>query len=276
MSSQSPRIGQTVTPKTSPQLVQRGFGSSAAQGKPLPQKPLPRTPTTLASPPESPRKNRKDGYTPASIAHTEEESEGEEEEAEEEQESLTNSEESSTNCEDSDSTEQDPLNRTNSSQQATSAIPQPTHTLKNSGNQVVNRVMVLTAALSKRTEEIRMIRQLAEQKVQETMERIKELELRAEGVEVLKSHTHNANLELDVLKLKLKKLETMAFEFVPLSEQHLLLDFEEYKEQLLKAQTKQKQRRKKEDERWKLWGERVVDGKGVVRDSERHGGWKGN
>jgi chemotaxis response regulator CheB len=54
--------------------------------------------------------------------------------------------------------------------------------------------------------------------------------------------------------LKLKKLETMALEFVPLSEQHVLLDFEEYKDQLLKVQTKQKQRRKKE-ERWRLWGE---------------------
>jgi hypothetical protein len=44
----------------------------------------------------------------------------------------------------------------------------------------------------------------------------------------------------------------MALEFVPLSEQDVLLDFEEYKDELLKVQTKQKQRRKKE-ERWRLW-----------------------
>jgi len=67
-----------------------------------------------------------------------------------------------------------------------------------------------------------------------------------------RSHNNQVDLELDVLKLRLKKLETMALEFVPLSEQDVLLDFEEYKDALLKVQTKQKQRRKKE-ERWRLW-----------------------
>jgi hypothetical protein len=171
MSSQSPRIGQNITPKTSPQIIQRGFTSSAAQSKPLPQKPLPRTPATLASPPESPKKTRKASHTPASIAHTEEDTE-------EELESTTDSE-------DSESTEQDPADRSDSTQQeAPQVLPAP-HALENSGDLVVNRVMALSAALSQRTEEIRMIRQLAEQKVQETMERIKELESKAEGVEVL-------------------------------------------------------------------------------------------
>lgn len=169
MSSQSPRIGQNITPKTSPQIIQRGF---VAQSKPLPQKPLPRTPATLASPPESPKKTRKASYTPASIAHTEGDT------GEEELESTTDSE-------DSESTEQDPTDRSDSTQQEASPVFLAPRVLKNSGDLVVNRVMALSAALSQRTEEIRMIRQLAEQKVRETMERIKELESKAEGVEVL-------------------------------------------------------------------------------------------
>ncbi|KAF8539917.1 hypothetical protein BDD12DRAFT_72415 [Trichophaea hybrida] len=96
------------------------------------------------------------------------------------------------------------------------------------------------------------IRELAEQKAEQATVRIAHLELKSEGLSLLRSHNNQVDLELDVLKLRLKKLETMALEFVPLSEQDVLLDFEEYKEQLLKVQTKQKQRRKKE-ERWRLW-----------------------
>jgi hypothetical protein len=44
----------------------------------------------------------------------------------------------------------------------------------------------------------------------------------------------------------------MALEYVPLVEQDILLDFEAYKDELLKVQTRQKQRRKKES-RWNLW-----------------------
>lgn len=39
-----------------------------------------------------------------------------------------------------------------------------------------------------------------------------------------------------------------------MAEQDVLLDFEEYKDELLKVQTRQKQRRKKE-QRWNLWRE---------------------
>jgi len=54
-------------------------------------------------------------------------------------------------------------------------------------------------------------------------------------------------LELDVLKLRLKKLESAALEYVPLAEQDMLLDFEACKDEVLKVQTRQKQRKKKED-----------------------------
>lgn len=59
---------------------------------------------------------------------------------------------------------------------------------------------------------------------------------------------------MDVLKIRLRKLERLALEFVPMAEQDVLLDFEEYKDELLKVQTRQKQRRKKE-QRWNLWRE---------------------
>lgn len=69
-----------------------------------------------------------------------------------------------------------------------------------------------------------------------------------------RAHANKVDLELDVLKLRLKRLETIALEFVPLAEQDILLDFEAYKDELLGVQTKQKQRRKKED-RWNIWRE---------------------
>ncbi|KAF8252166.1 hypothetical protein K440DRAFT_633384 [Wilcoxina mikolae CBS 423.85] len=135
---------------------------------------------------------------------------------------------------------------------ATTSGPRETGVIGEPENPIVNRVMKLTTVLSHRAEEIKQIRELAEQKAEQATVRIAHLELKSEGLSLLRSHNNQVDLELDVLKLRLKKLETMALEFVPLSEQDVLLDFEEYKEQLLKVQTKQKQRRKKE-ERWRLW-----------------------
>ncbi|KAA8893942.1 hypothetical protein FN846DRAFT_976728 [Sphaerosporella brunnea] len=117
---------------------------------------------------------------------------------------------------------------------------------------LVNKVIELSFKMSQRAAEMKRIRQLAESKAEQAASRIAQLERKSEGLSLLQAHNKQVDLELDVLKLRLKKLETLALEYVPLVEQDILLDFEAYKDELLKVQTRQKQRRKKEA-RWNLW-----------------------
>jgi len=115
------------------------------------------------------------------------------------------------------------------------------------GGTIVDRVMKLTKALSQRADEMKHIRKLAEEKAQQATRRIAELERKTHGLSILQAHSNQVDLELDVLKLRLKKLESAALEYVPLAEQDMLLDFEACKDEVLKVQTRQKQRKKKED-----------------------------
>lgn len=157
--------------------------------------------------------------------------------------------------------------------------------------ELVDRVMELTANLSQRAEEVKVrtplgpqllaltqnhqqIRLLAESKAAEAAQRVADLERKSEGLSLLyvvpslpppslpypshadsphsRAHNNQADFELNVLNLRLKRLEAATLEYVPLAEQDIILDFEAYRDELGKVRSRQKIRRKRE-ERWGLW-----------------------
>lgn len=113
------------------------------------------------------------------------------------------------------------------------------------------------------------IRLLAESKAAEASLRVANLERKSEGLSLLyaplpdpttytpltpnsRAHNNHVDFELDVLKLRLRRLEAATLEYVPLAEQDIILDFEAYRDELGKVRSRQKMRRKTE-ERWGLW-----------------------
>jgi len=67
-----------------------------------------------------------------------------------------------------------------------------------------------------------------------------------------RAHNNQIDFELDVLNLRLRRLEAATLEYVPPAEQDMILDFEAYRDELGKVRSRQKMRRKRE-ERWGLW-----------------------